>query len=217
MGTNTVSRWLEDLIVRYPELISIQDSIIETYQIMETVYINGGKVLIVGNGGSAADAEHIVGELMKGFVLPRAVDEIIRKELLRIDKCRGEILGKKLQKALPAISLCGQDSLSTAYANDCDPLLCFAQKVYAYGNKEDVLLCLSTSGNSENIVYAAVTARARNMKVIAMTGKKESKISEIADCCIKVPAKETYKVQELHLPIYHTLCLMLEERFFMDR
>ena len=131
-----------------------------------------------------------------------------------MDPERGAVLAGKLQKALPAIALDGHVSLTTAYLNDCDPLLCFAQQVNGYGNAGDVFLGISTSGNSENVLYAAVVAKAKGMKVVAMTGSAESKLSAMADVCIHVPETETYMVQEYHLPVYHTLCLMLEDCFF---
>lgn len=202
------------LIERYPVLKSVEQDITEAYIIMEECYINGGKLLVAGNGGSAADAEHMVGELMKGFKLPRKLDSEMQNDLINQDKELGQVLAKNLQGTLPAIALDGHPALTTAYMNDCEPLLCFAQQVNGYGNKEDVFVSISTSGNSKNILYAAVTAKAKGMKVIGLTGEKESKLSEIADVCIRVPQTETYMVQELHLPVYHCLCLMLEERFF---
>ena len=176
--------------------------------------MHGGKLLVAGNGGSAADAEHIVGELMKGFKFPRRCSEEFLEKLKSVDPERGAVLAGKLQKALPAIALDGHVSLTTAYLNDCDPLLCFAQQVNGYGNAGDVFLGISTSGNSENVLYAAVVAKAKGMKVVAMTGAAESKLSAMADVCIHVPETETYMVQEYHLPVYHTLCLMLEDCFF---
>ncbi len=177
-------------------------------------YQNHGKLLICGNGGSAADAEHIVGELMKGFKRPRLLDEASQQKLKNIDKEQGSLLAENLQGALPAIALDGHPALSTAYMNDCEPLMCFAQQVNGYGREGDVLLGISTSGNSQNVIYAAVTAKAKGMKVIGLTGAKDSKLSDLADVCIQVPETETYKIQELHLPVYHCLCLMLEEEFF---
>ena len=193
---------------------SVEQDITEAYIIMEECYKNGGKLLVAGNGGSAADAEHMVGELMKGFKLSRKLDNEIKNNLINQDKEMGQVLAENLQGALPAIALDGHPALTTAYMNDCEPLLCFAQQVNGYGNKGDVFVGISTSGNSKNILYAAVTARAKGMKVVGLTGEKESKLSQMADVCIKVPQTETYMVQELHLPVYHCLCLMLEDRFF---
>ena len=205
---------LELLMERYPELSGCRESILEAYQILEKCYASGGKLLVAGNGGSAADAEHIVGELMKSFVLPRKLSVEECERLIGVDAELGDILQKNLQGALPAIALDGHISLSTAYMNDCEPLLCFAQQVNGFGVKGDVFLGISTSGNSQNIMFAAVTARAKGMPVIGLTGEKESKLSAFADVCIRVPKAMTYQIQELHLPVYHCLCLMLEERFF---
>lgn len=209
-----LNKHLALLIKRYPELNSIKEQIIAAYEILAECYENGGKLLIAGNGGSAADAEHIVGELMKGFALPRSIDAVFSQKLISVDAQMGTVLATKLHGALPAIALNGHISLTTAYMNDCEPLLCFAQQVNGYGNSGDVFLGLSTSGNSKNVLYAAVVAKAKGIKVIALTGEKANKLSELADVCIHAPGTETYQIQELHLPIYHCLCLMLEERFF---
>ena len=171
-------------------------------------------LMIAGNGGSAADSEHIVSELMKGFKLPRKLDEDICSKLINEKAEMGQVLADKLQGALPAISLNSHTSFMTAYMNDCEPHLCFAQQIIGYGDKNDVFLGISTSGNSKNIIYAAVTAKAKGMKVVALTGSYESELSKMADVCIKAPGCETYAIQELHLPIYHCLCLMLEDKFF---
>ena len=202
------------LIERYPRLESSRQDIIDAYLILEESYENNGKLLIVGNGGSAADAEHTVGELMKAFVLPRPLDADYKAALNSVDSELGAVLGENLQAALPAIALDGHIALSTAYMNDCEPLLCFAQQVNGFGCKGDVFLGISTSGNSKNVLYAAVVAKAKGMKVIGLTGAKENKLMKYADVCIRVAQTETYMVQELHLPVYHTLCLMLEEHFF---
>ncbi len=214
MKTNKIKMQIDFLIKRYPKLDICKADIVKAYELLQECYLLRGKLLVVGNGGSAADSEHIVGELMKGFRKTRKLGDEQRKKLIETDMKLGTILAEKLQGALPAISLNGHPSLATAYMNDCDPLLCFAQEVNGYGNKNDVFLGISTSGNSENILYAAVTAKARGMKVIGLTGARESRLSEIADVCIKVPETETYMIQELHLPVYHCLCLMLEERYF---
>lgn len=211
-----IEKHINLLMERYPSLINIQEKLIGVYSIIADCYRNGGKLLIAGNGGSAADAEHIVGELMKSFVLERKIDQDVSEKLVSMDAELGMVLSKKLQGALPAIALDGHFSLSTAYMNDCDPLLCFAQQVYGYGNEGDVFWGISTSGNSKNILYAAIVAHAKGMKVIGLTGERESRLSALADICIKAPQEETYKVQELHLPIYHCLCLMLEDTFWGD-
>lgn len=205
---------LNDLMARYSQLAVCKEDIAKAFAVLSESYHNDGKLLICGNGGSAADAEHIVGELMKGFKSPRLLDEASQQKLKDIDKEKGSLLAENLQGALPAIALDGHPALTTAYINDCDPLLCFAQQVNGYGREGDVLLGISTSGNSKNVIYAAVTAKAKGMKVVGLTGAKDSKLSELADVCIQVPETETYKIQELHLPVYHCLCLMLEEEFF---
>lgn len=212
-----ISVHLELLVERYPVLQSCKQDILNAYGVLENAYIQGNKLLVAGNGGSAADSDHIVGELMKGFKLSRKPDDSFRKALIKEDKELGTILADNLQGALPAIALDGHPALATAYMNDCEPLLCFAQQVNGYGKSGDVFLGISTSGNSQNILYAVATAHAKGLKVIGLTGKKDSKLSERADICIQVPQIETYMIQELHLPVYHCLCLMLEERFFGEK
>ena len=209
-----VEKQLEILVNRYPELSAVKKEISEAYQILKNCYARSGKLLIAGNGGSAADAEHIVGELMKGFKLPRKPDADFAEKLVAENQEIGSVLAENLQGALPAIALDGHPAISTAYMNDCEPLLCFAQQVNGYGKTGDVFLGISTSGNSKNVLYAATTAHAKGMKVIGLTGAKNSKLEQMSDVCIKVPQTETYMIQELHLPVYHCLCLMLEEKFF---
>ncbi len=205
---------LNELIERYPVLAGIKDDIRKVYEIMEQCYAAGGKLLIAGNGGSAADSEHIVGELMKGFVMRRPLSGEMREALAAADPVRGAELAEKLQGGLPAIALTNHAALSSAFANDVDGMLSYAQQVCGYGKPGDVFLGISTSGNAENVMYAAVTARAKGMKVVGLTGKSGGKLAEFADASIVVPEQETYRIQELHLPIYHTLCLMLEARFY---
>lgn len=209
-----IEKYITILCERYPVLKSVENEISKAYLLLEESYKNGGKLLIAGNGGSAADAEHIVGELMKGFKLSRKLQADFADKLIKENSEFGTVLAENLQGALPAIALDGHPALSTAYMNDCEPVLCFAQQVYGYGKAGDVFLGISTSGNSKNILYAATTARARGMKVIGLTGAKNSKLDQMCDVCIKVPQTETYKIQELHLPVYHCLCLMLENEFF---
>ena len=199
---------------RYPELKIVENEIIEAYFLLVESYKNGGKLLVAGNGGSAADEEHIVGELMKGFKLARKPQVEFSKRLINENEELGSVLAENLQGALPAIALDGHLALSTAYMNDCEPLLCFAQQVNGYGKAGDVFLGISTSGNSKNVLYAATTAHAKGMKVIGLTGAKSSGLEQMSDVCIKVPEIETYMIQELHLPVYHCLCLMLEDEFF---
>lgn len=212
--TEKVKYQLDLLIERYPKLSVCKDDIVAAYELMKNCYENGGKLLVAGNGGSAADAEHIVGELMKGFKKPRKLPQEYAEKLISVNSELGKVLADNLQGALPAIALDGHPGLTTAYMNDCEPLLCFAQQVNGYGNAGDVFLGISTSGNSKNVLYAAVTAKAKGMKVVGLTGQKDSKLSAIADVCIKVSETETYMIQELHLPVYHCLCLMLEEDRF---
>lgn len=212
--SSKLKKHVELLISRYPVLECCEDSIIRAYFMLEESYAAGHKLLVAGNGGSAADSEHIVGELMKGFKLARKLDEAISQKLINESEELGKTLAENLQGALPAIALDGHPALSTAYMNDCEPLLCFAQQVNGYGAEGDVFLGISTSGNSKNILYAAVTAHAKGMKVIGLTGAKDSKLDVLSEVCIKVPQTETYMIQELHLPVYHCLCLMLEDRFF---
>lgn len=209
-----IYKHIEVLVNRYPVLNSVKDEIVEAYFLLVESYKNEGKLLIAGNGGSAADAEHIVGELMKGFKLPRKLNENFTDKLISENEELGTVLAESLQGALPAIALDGHPALSTANMNDCEPLLCFAQQVNGYGKAGDVFLGISTSGNSKNILYAATTAHAKGMKVIGLTGAKDSKLTQMSDVCIKVPQTETYMIQELHLPVYHCLCLMLEDEFF---
>ena len=211
---NRLLKHINLLIERYPSLESAKGDIIAAYLLMEECYENGGKLLVAGNGGSAADAEHIVGELMKGFKMPRKLESAFAEKLVAENRELGSVLAENLQKALPAIALDGHLALSTAYMNDCEPLLCFAQQVNGYGKTGDVFLGISTSGNSKNILFAATTAHAKGLKVIGLTGAKDSKLKDMSDVCIKAPQTETYMIQELHLPIYHCLCLMLEDKFF---
>ena len=203
---------IEELIERYPKLACEKEHIESALEVMAECFKNKGKLVIAGNGGSAADAEHIVGELMKGFVEPRKLSAEYVEALKQVNQEMGQELGEKLQGALPAIALTGHVALSTAYLNDVDPLLGFAQQLNGYGNKGDVFLAISTSGNSKNVLYACVVAKAKGMKIVALTGASGGKLKEMADVAIVAPETETYKIQEYHLPIYHWLCLGLENR-----
>lgn len=202
------------LIERYPVLKVCEKSIIDAYLLMEECYVNDGKLLIAGNGGSAADSEHIAGELMKRFKTPRPVTAEFAEKLKSIDPVRGENLAHNLERGLMAIPLVAHEALSTAYINDVDGLGVFAQQLFGFGRPGDVFLGISTSGNSKNVMSATVVARAIGLKVIGLTGAKGGELAEVADVVIKVPETETYMIQELHLPVYHCLCLMLEDRFF---
>lgn len=208
------SAYLEELVVRYPNLQACRTDIAEAYEIMRQAYKAGKKVLVAGNGGSSADADHIVGELMKGFCLKRPVPDDFVERMRQIDPEAGAYLGERLQEALPAIALHTQSALTTAYANDVDDKSAFAQVLSGYGAKDDCFLALSTSGNSQNIIYAAVAAKAKGMKVIGLSGRDGGRLKGLSDVCIVVPEEETFKIQELHLPVYHCLCLMLEDFFF---
>ncbi len=209
-----IENHIDHLIDRYPKLIVCREDIARAYEILEEAYSSGRKLLVSGNGGSASDSEHIVGELMKEFKLKRRVFSDQAAALREIDPELGQTLAEGLQGALPAISLTGHSSLTTAFMNDAMPELVFAQQVNGYGKPGDVYLGISTSGNSKNVLYAAVNAKAKRLKVIGLTGSRENKLMKFADVCIRVPETETYKIQELHLPVYHCLCLMLEDRFF---
>lgn len=209
-----LQKHLELLIERYPILEPCKESIAKAYDIMEEAYSNGRKLLVAGNGGSAADSEHIVGELMKEFKLKRKIYAAQADRLKKIDPEMGQVLAENLQGTLPAVSLVGEPALTTAYMNDAVPLLIFAQQINGLGKAGDVFLGISTSGNSKNVLYAAVAAKSKGLKVVGLTGQKENKLEKFADVCIHVPETETYKIQELHLPVYHCLCLMLEDKFF---
>ena len=206
--------YIDSLTARYPQLLSVRGQIVAAYKALESCYTAGGKLLIAGNGGSAADAEHMVGELMKQFCLSRPVSPEFGEKLTAVDPERGRLLARNLQRALPAIALSASGALHTAYCNDVDARSVYAQQVFGYGRPGDVFLALTTSGNSENILQAAVVAKAMGIPVIGLTGQEESALSKIADIAVCAPETETYRVQELHLPIYHCLCLMLEARFF---
>lgn len=197
---------MEHLIKRYPALSACREDIKQAEKLLVDTYKHGGKVLVCGNGGSAADSEHIVGELMKGFLLKRPVADARIPEALR----------GKLQGALPAISLVSQSAILSAYSNDVDPDMVYAQLVYGYANEGDLVIGLSTSGNSKNVVYAQMVAKAVGAKTLSLTGEKESRLSELSDVTIRVPETETYKVQELHLPVYHYLCAAVEKTFFHE-
>jgi len=205
---------LQQLIERYPVLSAVQDDIGKAYTILEETFAAKGKLLVAGNGGSAADAEHIVGELMKSFAKIRPLPSDFISRLNIIDPHHAAYLESTLQQGLPAIPLVSHISLLTACINDIGGDTIYAQQVYGYGNAGDVFWGISTSGNAKNIYYAAITAKAKNMKTIALSGNTGGTLAKYADVSIIVPEKETYKIQELHLPIYHCLCLMLEEHFF---
>ena len=205
---------LNDLVKRYPQLDVCQKDIEKAYLLLEEAYDNGRKLLIAGNGGSAADSEHMAGELMKRFKTARPIEESFAEKLKEIDAERGSRLAKNLERPLRAVPLTSHIAITTAYMNDADATGVFAQQMLGFADEGDVFLAISTSGNSENIISACVVAKAMGVKIIGLTGEKESLLDRYSDVCIKVPETETYKVQELHLPVYHCLCLMLESNYF---
>jgi D-sedoheptulose 7-phosphate isomerase len=198
---------MRDLVQRYPRLAVCQADIENAYAQLAQCFHNGNKMLICGNGGSAADSEHWAAELLKGFELRRPVGQQQAAAL-------PDSLAEKLQMAFPVIPLTGFFALSSAFANDVDAEYTFAQLTWALGAPGDVLVCISTSGNSKNVCHAADAARAKGMTVLALTGEKPSLLAEKAMLTIRVPETSTWKIQELHLPVYHCLSLMLEQEFF---
>ncbi len=198
---------LENLILRYPSLEFCKESIYTAFKLLAQSFSTGGRLYICGNGGSASDALHIVGELVKSFVLPRKIDQSFA------ERVEPELL-THLQGALPAFALVENVALTSAYANDVNADYVFAQQVYAYARKGDCVLGISTSGNSKNVLYALDAARGRGAVTLGLTGHDGRKMKNQCDACIVVPETETYKIQELHVPIYHTLCIMLEEHFW---
>ena len=208
-GSSIVARLLE----RFPPLVVCEVGLCQVCDILVGCFVSKHKVLVCGNGGSAADAEHIAGELMKGFILPRRVTAQERTRLVSAGE-EGSYLADKLQRGLPVVPLAGMNALGTAVANDNGGDLVYAQQVFALGCEGDVLWGISTSGNARNVALAAQAARARGMTVVGMTGRGGGRLGELSDVCICVPETETFLVQELHLPVYHAICMMLEERLF---
>lgn len=209
-----VMNHVDVLLERYPILVQCKEDIINAYKVMEECYEHDGKLLIAGNGGSAADSEHIAGELMKRFETPRPVPTSFAQKLKEVDPVRGEELSRNLERGLMAIPLVAHEAMTTAYINDVDGLGVFAQQLYGFGRPGDVFLGISTSGNSKNVMSATVVARALGIKVIGLTGAKGGELAKVADVAVKVPQTRTYMIQELHLPVYHCWCLMLEDHFF---
>jgi len=205
---------LETLVNKYPELDSCVNEVKQAAGLLISCYEQNGKLLLCGNGGSAADCDHIVGELMKGFELQRPVDDEFREKLSEGHPEDGDYLANNLQQALPAISLSSQSPLLMAFANDVATDMVFAQQVYGYGQKSDVLLGISTSGNSKNVVRAMKVAKTMGLTTIGMTGKNGGQLKELCDVAIQVPWERTLDIQERHLPIYHRLCIILENHFF---
>ncbi|MDQ2691742.1 MAG: SIS domain-containing protein [Chloroflexota bacterium] len=205
---------IEQLVASYPELTVCASEIVAAFDILRDCYRSNGKVLTCGNGGSAADAEHIVGELMKGYLLKRSISEEIRARLVAASPQDGDYLADHLQGGLPAVSLVSQTSLLSAIANDTAADMVYAQQVYAYGQEGDALIGLSTSGNSRNIIHAVQVARAGGLRTIGLTGPTGGELRSLCEVCICVPGDSTPAIQERHLPIFHVLCAMLEEEFF---
>lgn len=212
-----LNKHIDLLIRRYPILEQTRQDIINAYLVIEKCYLRNGKLMIAGNGGSAADAEHIAGELMKRFKSPRPVTTEFAEKLKAIDPERGTALSRNLERSLTAIPLVAHEALSTAYINDVDGLGVFAQQLFGYGREGDVFLGISTSGNSSNILNATVVAKALGIKVIGLTGADGGELAATADVAVRVPENETYMIQELHLPVYHCWCLMLEDKFFGEQ
>ena len=209
----TTRNILTELLTRYPALQGNEQEIVAVYEILENCFAMGKRLYLCGNGGSAADCEHIAGELLKSFKKCRPLSSDL-VEGLKKQGDRGQVLIESLEGGLPAVSLCGHTAFSTAFQNDRNPMYVFAQQVGVWGQSGDVLLTLSTSGNSKNCIYAATVAKAKNMQVVAMLGGNGGALKALADASVTVPEKETFKVQELHFPVYHCLCAMLEEEFF---
>ena len=201
------------LFERRPELSRCEIDLRDAIDVLRDAFAAGNKLLICGNGGSAADCEHIVAELMKGFQLPRPISEEDAKKLSQ-EGDRGAQIATRLQGALPAISLVSHVALATAIANDITDEMVFAQQVYALGKPGDVLLAISTSGNSKNVIAAVTTAKAFGLRTIALTGARGGQLADITNVAIRVPAESVIEIQELHLPVYHWLCIELESHFF---
>ncbi len=208
---NTV---LDDLINRYPQLLGIRKDILSAFEVLSESYKNGGKLIVCGNGGSASDADHIIGELMKSFTIKRQIPAAIKKQLSTEFGDMGITISEKLEGTLPAISLNCHSALISAYTNDVDADLIFAQQVLGYGNRSDILLGISTSGNAKNILNAMMVAKAMGIQTIGLTGRDGGQFNQLCDVLINVGGNITAQIQELHLPVYHTLCQMLEHSFF---
>lgn len=207
---------IDELCIRYPVLSVCKNDIEKAAEALIESFENGGKLLVAGNGGSCADSDHISGELLKSFVKKRRPSAELIDSIRKINPETGDYLADKLQGSLPVIALTNNTALMTASLNDVDGNVMFAQQVNGYGNEGDVFLGISTSGNSKDIVYPTVVAKAKGLRTVALTGKDGGKLKGIADICIVVPEQETFKIQELHLPVYHALCLEIEEYFWRE-
>jgi D-sedoheptulose 7-phosphate isomerase len=211
MDTNEL---IDQLCERHPALTTVKSEITAACGQLISCYEQGGKVLVCGNGGSSADADHIVGELMKSFELKRPIINSVKEKLTALSPERGNYLASHLQQGLPAISLTAHAALNTAVANDIDGDVIFAQQVIGYGQPNDILIAISSSGNSQNVLDACMVAKAMNLNVIGLTGETGGKMKEFCDILINVPGRRTFMIQELHLPVYHLLCLAVEHHFF---
>lgn len=209
-----MSEIISELYTRYPELQGLDKAILKTFSILRDSVNGGGKILVCGNGGSASDCEHMVGELLKSFMMKRSIENRFHDHFNKLYGAEGVSIADSLEPGIKAISLVSQSAFITAYSNDVDPDAIFAQQVFVYGDPGDVLVAFSTSGNSNNIIYAIKTAVVKDMKTILFTGSVGGKAVELAECSIKVPAEKSYSIQEYHLPIYHAICAMLEQEFY---
>lgn len=214
MATETTTSLFEGLFVRRPMLADLREEVWSAFELLKGCFTGGGKLLVCGNGGSAADSDHIAGELLKGFRLKRPLAEARRSMLVARDPQLGALQADRLQEGLPAIALTAHSALITAFSNDVDPDLVFSQQIVAFGRAGDVLIAISTSGNSRSVVHAAVTAGALGLPVIGLTGKGGGRLAPLCDIALRAPETETSLIQELHLPIYHTLCAMVEQELF---
>ncbi len=212
----TTIKIIDRLFKRFPEISDYEDEIRNAVKMIVKCYKNKGKLLICGNGGSASDSLHIVGELMKSFVLPRKLENKYIEKIQNLFPKNADYFIENLQGTLPAISLVNETALMTAYSNDNSADLCFAQQVLGYGNSNDILIAISTSGNSQNVIYASQIAKVKDMKVISLTGRNGGKLKKLSDININVSSAQTFIIQEYHLPIYHTLCLAVENEIFGD-
>lgn len=207
---------IKELVSRYPALEKCEAEIRAAFELLKNSYEASGKLLVCGNGGSCADSDHICGELLKSFVKKREVEKSLFEKISEVDSEAGEFLAARLQGSLPAISLCAHSALMTACLNDVDGNAMFAQQVMGFGNAGDVFLGISTSGNSKDVIYAAALAKAKGLKTVGLLGKDGGRLAKICDVSIVVPENETFKIQEFHLPIYHALCLQIEENFWKE-
>ncbi|GAB1452162.1 SIS domain-containing protein [Draconibacterium sp.] len=205
---------LDELLNRYTQLDYLENAVFDSVELLIKTFGNGGKVLVCGNGGSCSDADHIVGELMKSFEGKRPLNSDLQQKLSELSPERGKMLAEKLQQGLPTISLTVHQSLITAIANDIHGDLIYAQQVVGWGNPGDILIGLSTSGNSKNVIDALIVAKAKGMITIGMTGETGGKMKDWCDILLNVPETRTAYVQELHLPVYHAICMMIEKEIF---